>query len=176
MMFMKEKFLLKESTKGDISLEMVGKVVFLVIGIGVVTSILINQFDIDTGHPVQSSVDNAEYPVCTHFRGSESISRYDLKTIVYGLYSGNCEEGVTVLTESPISREFFEQFLVDVGIKDSDENPLVVYGIDSCDSHVIDGVAVETDDVDPGRMIIPSEESIEIKKEGGTVLICEDGS
>lgn len=164
------------NNKGSVVLDLAGKYIIIIIGIGVGASIL---FTVGLQFPSESQVrdeimefvSSTDYPLCRNYEEFDKIDKKDFKIITYALYTGRCgEETNKFKLDFVLSKPFLRKYLMNFNIQ-SEGKPLWIFR-DSCkemtgfEGFVVQGKGYLDVLYDKGSLI-------ELKKLGKGVGICE---
>lgn len=161
---------MKRSTKGELPLDMIGKVAIALLGIAIGVSVLVNHLGgLEPDHQARKIIETAEHPVCPGYEGTD-VNMDEFQVLVYGFHRNNCEESIEFETGFSLSKNELEDFLEEMDITDSEGNPLVLYDLECNGEEIFEGIAVDTDD----NPVFTGGTEVEIEKEGGTIYLCQD--
>ena len=162
-------------SKGEISVELGGKYIIAIIGLGVGAAIL---FTIGANFPSESQVREevmrtisaSDYPVCRRFSTYEKISEKDFKVITYSRSLEKCDSSSNkVQLDFTLSKSLLKEYMSNFNIQENGE-PLWVFR-DECTSLTgFEGFVIQGEK--ESEVIYNKSDYLEIKQFDGGVGLC----
>jgi hypothetical protein len=132
---------------GVLSLDKIAVLFLTLISVGVGIGII---YSVDSEgqsiNPVEDSVRNSDYPICSGFEKGQEVDKKDFRTLTYARYLEACDKesnNITLLFK--LDKEYLSNLASDLS-----ENPKIIYREDCSNVPGLQGIVVE----DTGSNII----------------------